>query len=276
MRITSAGAGILTVVLGLLLALCVAPAGAARPMHNPNSTNNPNGNNPNNPNNPNNTSNLQYPPPVDTTASADDRKKLTSARAELSKAQAKLNTVVDKLKVTFEATPERKATVAAAQKARSAYDQIRTRILDSVHASAAYKANVDERDQLVAKLASDTDEANRAQAASQRLEANKKVTQLETEALAADPDAAAAQQKLVEIGGKLSAQTAEFEQSIKSNSDWQAAKADLDKAKAEVDADEKELNAELAKESQAQKDRDAQVAQINRQKMEQSGRGYGR
>ena len=60
------------------------------------------------------------------------------------------------------------------------------------------------------------------------------------------------------------------------NNDWMAAKKEVDKAKTETDADQKEYTAELAKEGELQKERTAAVAAIDRQRLEQSGKGGSR
>lgn len=263
------------ILFGVLGTLATSPAMAAKGGYGtPNNVNN-NNNNTNN-NNANNKPLPQYPPPVDTTPSQEDRKKLDEARKVVAKAQARLNEVVGKLKNDFDAAPEHKAVVVAAQKAQASYDALRDKDLSALHESAAYKSAVAEREQLSVQLASATDDADRPQIAQKRLEAGKKLTAMEVAALDADPGAAEAHQKLVDAGGKYTAQLQEFQQSIRTNPDWQAAKADLDKAKADATAADKELASELAKEADAQKARAAQVAQIDRERLEQSGKGGAR
>ena len=215
--------------------------------------------------------NYNYPPPVDTSPAAEDKKKVISARDAQAKAQMALNKVVDKLKAQFEASSERKATVAAAEQARSEYDGFRTPLIDSVHNSAVYKAAAAEKEQVNAKFIAD-DGSDHAQLAQERLDVGKKLTKLEADALAADPKVVAAQQKCADISGKLAAQYAQFQESIKSDSQWQTAKAALDKAKSDTDAAEKELTAETAREAQAIQDRNAQIAEIERQKLEHTGK----
>lgn len=257
------------IALGVLLGLTVSIALAARGPANPNNSNNQNNNN----NNSNNNQNLQYPPPIDTTPAQADRKKLNEARAALTKAQAHFNEVVARLKAEFDSAPDHKAIVTAAQKAQASYDAIREKTLATLHASAEYKSAAAARDQLAVQLASATDDADRPQLAQQRLEASKKLTAMEVDALDANPQAIEAHQQLIEAGGKYAAQLQEFQQSIKSNSDWQGARTDLDKAKSDVLAADKELNAELAREADAEQQREAQIAQINRERLEQSGKG---
>ena len=266
------------ILFGVCGVLAASPAMGAKGGYN-NNPNNPN--NPSNPNNPNNTNTNsannkplpQYPPPVDTTPSQEDRKKLDEARKGLAKAQAHLNEVVAKLKTDFDASPDHKAVMAAAQKAQASYDALREKDLSALHESAAYKSAAAEREQLSVQLASASDDADRPQIAQKRLEAGKKLTAMEVAALDADPGAAEAHQKLVDAGAKYAAQLQEFQQSIKTNSDWQAAKTDMDKAKADATAADKELAIELAKEADAKKARAAQVAQIDRERLEQSGKG---
>lgn len=257
----------------VLLALIVSTGLAARgPMY-PNNSNNQNNNNNNNNNNSNNNQNLQYPPPIDTTPAQDDRKKLNEARATAAKVQGRFNGVMAKLKAEFDSAPEHKTIVVAAQQSQAAYDAIREKTLASLHASADYKFAAAARDQLAVQLASAGDDADRPQIAQQRLEAGKKLTAMEVDALDANPQAADAHQKLIEAGAKYATLLQEFQQSIKGNSDWQAVKTDLDKAKADVTAADRELNAELAREADAEQQRQAQIAQINRQRLEQSGKG---
>jgi hypothetical protein len=215
----------------------------------------------------------QYPPPVDTTPLQDDRKKLDAARLALSHAQAKLNAVVEKLKVGFEAGSDRKATVTALNVAQSQFGEVRSNLLETLHADATYKSAVALRDQAAAELAAAaaTDGADRATLAQNKLEASKNVTKLETDAITNDPTASAAQLKYLELGKKAAGQYDEFLESIKSNPDWAAAKDELDKDKADADQASKDYNAELAREAELQKERAAQVAQIDRQRLEQSG-----
>lgn len=264
------------VLAGAFGAILASPALAAKGSGNPNPNNINNTNNTNNNNNANNKPNLQYPPAVDTTPAQEDRKKLDEARAVVTKAQAHLNEVVAKLKTDFDAAPEHKAIVATAQKAQASYEAVRDKDLSTLHQSAEYKSAAAAREELSVRLASDTDDADRPQIAQQRLEASKKLTAMDIAALDADPGAANAHQKLVEAGGKYAAQLQQFQQSIRTTSDWQTTKADLDKAKTDATAADKELAAELAKEAEAQKERAAQVAQIDREKLEQSGKGGAR
>jgi hypothetical protein len=204
----------------------------------------------NNSNTQNKNKQLPAPPPVDNTQTKADMKKLEDDRKALAKAQEEFDSVVAKLKTAFESSPDRQAAVTAARQAQTEYETLRNGIIESVHNSAEYKAAVEERDQLSAKLAGDggsVDDSDRAQVATQRLEANKKVTRLETDAVSANPKAAAAQQKYAELGAKTSAQYVGFSKSIKANPDWVTAKDALDKAKALVDADEKQLKTDQAK-----------------------------
>jgi hypothetical protein len=204
----------------------------------------------NNSNNQNKNKQPPPPPPVDNTQTKADMKKLEDDRKALAKAQEEFNSVVNKLKSAFESSPDRQSAVAAARQAQTEYDTLRNGIMESVRNSAEYKGAVEARDQLSAKLAGDggsVDDSDRVQVAAQRLDANKKVTKLETDAVSADPKAAAAQQKLAELGTKTSAQYTEFLQSIKPNADWVAARDALDKAKALVDADEKQLKTDQGK-----------------------------
>jgi hypothetical protein len=227
----------------LITALPTGPkaARAARPYNNSNN---------NNSNNQNKNKQPPPPPPVDNTQTKADMKKLEDDRKALEKAQEEFNSVVNKLKSAFESSPDRQSAVTAARQAQTEYDTLRNGIMESVRNSAEYKAAVEARDQLSAKLAGDggsVDDSDRAQVATQRLEANKKVTRLETDAVSADPKAAGAQQKLAELGAKTSAQYTEFLQSIKTNADWVAARDALDKAKALVEADEKQLKTDQGK-----------------------------
>jgi hypothetical protein len=261
------GKTLLRIGMGMAFACGAVSVRAANP--------NPNTTTPNN-NNTNKKQNLQYPPAVDTSAAVADLKKLTEAKSTLSHAQQKLNAIVDKLKAVFEETPARKSTVTAGQRIQGHYDSVRGRVVSALHDSAAYKSAIQDRDQLVVQLASSGGDEDHFHAAQQKLEANKKITALEMEALSADSSFVDAQAKLTEIASKLAQQLAEFQQSITTNKDWMAAKDELDKAKTEVDADEKEYTAELAKETEAQKERAAAVAAIDRQRMEQSGKSGSR
>jgi hypothetical protein len=186
----------------------------------------------------------QQPPatPTDTPQSKEDQKQLQADRLELTKAQDALNAVANKLKTAFESSPDRKATVVAARQADAEYEPLKSKVLDVVHKSAAYKAAVEERDQLTAALAADgatADGSGDPQAATKRLEANTKVTKLEIDALSADPGTAEAQHKRSDVAAKLSAEFVEFQQSLTTNPNWAAAKETVDKAKAKVDADTK-------------------------------------
>ena len=104
----------------------------------------------------------------------------------------------------------RKATVAAGQRIQGRYDAVRSRVMSALHDSGAYKTAVQDRDQLVVQLASSGGDEDHFHAAQQKLEANKKVTVLETEALSADPSFVDAQAKLTEIAGKLAEQLADL------------------------------------------------------------------
>jgi hypothetical protein len=125
---------------------------------------------------------------------------------------------------------------------------------------------------LAVKLASGGgDDADPVKAAQEKLDVNKKLTKMEVDTLNADASFVSVQGKLAESGAKLSAQLAEFQKSISSNSEWSAAKADLDKAKTDADTDEQAYQAALAKVAELTRERDNEVAAINRQRLEQSG-----
>ena len=179
---------LLGVAVGFFCA--TAPASAKRASK-PKSNNNSNNSNNQNPN--------RQPPPVDNSLTNADKKKLADDRKEVTKAQLALNTVVNKLKAAFDSAPDHEATLAASKKAQADYETLRAQAIATIHDSPAYKSAVEEREQAAAKSAAgggDTD--SEATLAAARLEAGKKVTQLETEAVKADPRVAEAQAKATE------------------------------------------------------------------------------
>jgi hypothetical protein len=212
-----------------------------------------------------------YPPSVNTSAAVADAKKVAKSRSDLSRAQDTLNAMMDRLMSRFEQTVERRETVATLQKVRAEYDAARDRVVHNVQDGMAYKAAVEQRDQLGASLAKSGDnDSDSVQGAAKKMEASRQVTRIEADGLSGDPTFVAAQSKLTEVGTKMSAQLTAFRQSVTSDQAWITAKDVLDKAKAEVDVNEKEFSAEVAREEQLQRDRAAQVAQIDRQRLEQS------
>jgi len=215
-----------------------------------------------------NAADLQYPPPVDTTGSTEARKKLQTAKSDLTKAEQALGKVVEKLRKDFEASPDRSAVVAQARAARGEFDSLAKPVLDVLHASPQFRALNAQREDVDAKLSStDGDTDIRVQLAQQRLALNKKSAELESEALKSDPKLLQAKQKFSDLGSKLADQFAKFQQSLKSDPQWEAAKQDLDQAKANRDSAAKDLDTALAKEADEEKQRQQQIAKIDQERL---------
>jgi len=242
-------------VIGLLVAAQDAQAkgkgGRNKGNNNPNNPTNPNNprqnQNPNN-SNPNQPTTQPFGPSGSNSEAAADRKQLETDKAALATAEKHLNEVVAKLKSDFASSPERKETLKAVSDAQADFAAQRSRVLESVQNTAAYKSALADRDRAGSQLASEgVPEADRATLAAHRLAAGNTVAQLETNSIASDPKASESQRKLADLQAKSAAQSAQFQSSLQSDPKWTDANDAITKGKAAVAADEKKLNQDLTK-----------------------------
>ncbi|MFI5382267.1 MAG: hypothetical protein ACHRHE_23475 [Tepidisphaerales bacterium] len=211
-----------------------------------------------------------YPPPVKHDASDKAQQELTKATTDASKAQDTLNGIVPKLRKEFEASASWQSAQADLKAAQAEYDAARAPVLDALRQTPAYAAARDAKDKaeadrnaVVNDPASTTEQ--RMAAATAVLNAGTAVTKMEAEALAANTKVTAAHEKLIAANNKVQSLEKEFDASIRSNSDWKAARKAVDDANAKLAAAKLALQQAQAKEAQAESQRQDRIHQIDEQ-----------
>lgn len=210
-------------------------------------------------------------PSVDTGAVKVAQQKLEAARADLQKAQAALDSVVDKLRKDFQSSSDWTTADAALKQAESAYTAAKAPLLQALHNKPEYVAAVAHKEDARKKVDALRDDPNASQdqitqAATDALEAAKAETQMEQDALADDPKVSSAKSAYEAAAAKTSALEAEFDKSLASNADWKAAKAKKDTADKTVSDDEIALAAAINKAEQEQAAREKAIASAKKKK----------
>ncbi len=211
-----------------------------------------------------------YPPPVKHDASDKAQQELTAATSEQTKAEDGLASIVPKLRKEFEAAPAWSSAQADLKAAQTENDAARAPVLEALRQKPAYVAARDAKDKAEADRNAVVDEPTstaeqRAVAATAVLNAGTVLSKLESDALAANPQAVVARQKLLAAGVKVQTLEKEFDASIRNNADWKAARKALDDATAKVASARTALQQAQAKEAQAESQREDKVRQIDAQ-----------
>lgn len=169
----------------------------------------------------------------------DAKSKLAAAQGKLERAQDAQTAILAKLRKEAEASP----AVAKAQEelrvAQSDYDSSIGPTIEKVRASREYDAAVTAKKAAAQKLAdlqaqNGTPQDDISAAAKVVLEKGHAVTKLEATALAADPKIAALKAKLDAANVNLLKARHDAEQAIKTNSELETAKKDVETARAEL------------------------------------------
>jgi hypothetical protein len=174
-------------------------------------------------------------PPVDSAATVQAKQGVNTARQAVTKAQDALTTVTNKLRTDFNASPDMTAATTEFRAAQAAYEKASKPILDKVHDSDEYKAASSAHEQDETKLTDLRANSGSADAISElamdAMTQASKMTKLESYALQADPEVAAAKGTMSQAGAKIAKLQAAFNASLTQNAEWASAKKALDDAR---------------------------------------------
>jgi chromosome segregation ATPase len=211
-------------------------------------------------------------PPVDSTATAQAQKSVSAARDTVKKAEDDLASVSNKLRSDFNASPEMTAATAEFKTAQGAYDKASKPTLDKVHDGDEYKAASAAHEQDETKLTDLRANSGSADAISQlamdAMTQASTMSKLESYALEADPETAAAKGKMLQVGAKIAKLQAAFNASLKQNAEWASAKKALDDARQNLETASAALRDANNKQAAAQAAHNAALAQQQRQNQE--------
>jgi hypothetical protein len=210
-----------------------------------------------------------YPPRPETNAAKPVMEKVAKARAEVSKAQTAANQVAGKVRGEFEAGAEWQAASAAQKQAQADADAARKRVLESVHDSPAYKqAQVAKKsaDAELAQLKTDNVSTQDLTAgATKAMNAGSVLSKMDADGLAGDAKFVEAKKKLLEANAKLATLGKQADELVKADTNWQAARKDVEAAEAAKAQVDKELAAAQAQDAQTLAQWRQQCAQIDQQ-----------
>ena len=185
----------------------------------------------------------------------DARKQLATDQGEHAKRIAELNLVVTKLRQVFNTSPEMVEATAAQKKAQSAYAAAKAKVLESLRTKPEYVAAVAIRDQARQKL-KELQESNAQPdqitlAAEARLAAETTVDKMENEAYEADAATKEAKSANLTAGMNLSVIRRKFDEDLKTNPDYAAAKSAVETAAATVKTDQANVTEKIKAENAA-------------------------
>jgi hypothetical protein len=212
-----------------------------------------------------NSSHVDAPPPIDRSASTKARREVNTATGEVTQANNAVAAIVARLKAKLEKTSEWLSAQAALKSAQSDVDKARASVIRTLSAHPDYQAAKSaggaaqtQREQIRNDPSIEPQE--RLRIAKAVIDSSRALADLETAALAADPAHIAAKTTLAKAAKSIDALLATFEDSLKQDSDWQAAiKVLQDKKHVLADA-QKTLGDALAQETQAERARQKQIA----------------
>lgn len=184
-------------------------------------------------------------PPVDHKPLDDAIREVSAAHLRVTKAQMAMTAVTRKFQQESEARPDVIAATSAVTSAKSQYDAAAAPILAAVRSTAEYMCAAD----AVTKAAEEVDRlkqnrdatpTQRASAATSALAAREALTKLHTDALAASALATTAKATYVAVAAALNDLRQRYDETLKQDPQWIAAKKELDDARAAAaDADQK-------------------------------------
>jgi hypothetical protein len=211
-------------------------------------------------------------PPVDSTATAQAQKSVSAARDTVKKAEDDLASVTNKLRSDFNASPEMTAATAEFKTAQGVYDKASKPTLDKVHDGDEYKAASAAHEQDETKLTDLRANSGSADAISQlamdAMTQASTMSKLESYALEADPETAAAKGKMLQVGAKIAKLQAAFNASLTQNAEWASAKKALDDARQNLETASAALRDAANKQASQQAAHNAALAQQQRQNQE--------
>jgi hypothetical protein len=214
-----------------------------------------------------------YPPPVNREASKAARAEVRDRTRVLREAEHEMRQIAMRAQKDFEHSGEYLAAEEAVKEAQAKLDALTTPILTAVRTDPAYQAALAEKQRRQDRLrelkaaAPVTPEQLQAGAAAV-LEAGKAVTQIEADALAAEPAVAEARAALAEATARLTALRDGVDDQVRADPDWQNARAQVEAAKGDVTGARRELSRALKLEAEQDRARKRQIADIRRREAE--------
>ncbi len=210
----------------------------------------------------------QDPPPVDRTGSIEARKKITTAQSDVTKAQAALTEVVTKLRTDFEAGKDWQDATAALKQAQAEFDTAKKPVIEAVKKSFKYqqaeKDKADAEKSLADLRARSVIGDPILKAVNKQADATSEMMKMENEAMNSDPKVVEARKKLSEASMAVALLKKQFDSSLGTDAGWQEAKKGVDTAQEQVATAQKELKEALAREKEADKQRQDQIRQNRR------------
>ena len=203
------------------------------------------------------------PPPVDRSASTEAKKKITASEADTKRAQQALADVVAKLRSDFEAGQDRQNAAAAQKQAQADYEAARKPVVEAVKKKpefqSAEKEKADAEKELNDLRAKNVIGEPILKAVNKQSDAANLMMKLENESLNADPKVVETRKKLAEANTALAALKKQFDGSLAADTNWQEAKKGVEMAQEQVATAQKELKEALAREKDADKQRQDQI-----------------
>jgi hypothetical protein len=208
----------------------------------------------------------EAPPPIDRSASTKARRDVNAATADVNKSTNEVAAIVARLRLQFEQTPEWKDGQAVLKSAQAEYDAARHSLLETLNSQSDYRSAKASREKAEAEREALRNDPNaapdvRMRVATAVFESVKAASKLESQALASDPKAAAAEAKVAEAKKVLAESLKRFEASLPGDADWQAATKVVEEKKQVLAAAQKGLTDVLAQEAVAERERQKQMAQ---------------
>jgi len=195
-------------------------------------------------------------PDVDAQPMRDAKVKLGQAEGKLERAQDALKKTIDDLRQQSTSSPDVAQAQNALRQAQADYDAATAPILEKVRGGSTYAAALEAKkaaskhvEELQAQEPPDQDQIN--EAARVVLDKGRAVTQMQSDAVASDPKAAALKIKLEVANQKLLKIRHDLEESIKINPQVIAARKEVDQAQLELTPVKAAYDSEVQKYNQA-------------------------
>ena len=210
----------------------------------------------------------QDPPPVDRSGSIQARKKITDAQADVTKAQAALAEVVSKLRTDFEAGKDWQDAQAALKQAQMEFEAAKKPVIEAVKKNFKYQTA--EKEKIAAEKELADLRTNNVigdpilKAVNKQADAISEMMKMENDAMNADPKVVEARKKLAEATTAVALLKKQFDSSVGTDAGWQENKKAVDMAQEQVATAQKELKEALAREKDADKQRQDQIRQNRR------------
>ena len=174
-------------------------------------------------------------PPADSSTPSE----VTAAEAAVTKDQAALNDITEKLRTQFDASPDVTAANAGLKSAVTAYDAERQSLLAALQSKPEYKQALADKQEAQKKVdelhkTEGSSPASIAEAATASMNAGKVLSQMEADALAADTKAVSLKSDVTAASDKLTAMKKQFNDDLAKDQNWSTAKATLDADQAKL------------------------------------------